>query len=157
MMHADVPTPDQSDPSLGGASTHTPRRAVLRGACVGALAVAGGAALVACGGAGGGATSAGSKRVLANLDDIAVGSGEVVKAAGKRYVLVRTATDTVTGFDAACTHQGCPVTPSVAGVLSCPCHGSKFDLTTGNVLQGPAKRPLKPVAVSVKNGEITLA
>ncbi len=161
MTHADVPTPGLAGQPIDGGG-NTPRRAVLKGACVGALAVAGGAALAACGGGPEsgttGTTGTGSKGVLAQLDDIPVGSGEVVKGSGgKRYVLVRTATDSVTAFDAACTHQGCPVAMSIAGVINCPCHGSRFDVTTGNVLHGPATKPLKSVAVSVTNGEISLA
>jgi cytochrome b6-f complex iron-sulfur subunit len=44
-----------------------------------------------------------------------------------------------------CTHLGC--TLNVGGEqLSCPCHGSRFD-RSGNVLQGPADRPLKRLRV----------
>lgn len=40
-----------------------------------------------------------------------------------------------------CTHQNNPVTVTSTG-LFCPTHGSVFDLS-GQVLQGPASRPLK--------------
>jgi Rieske Fe-S protein len=40
-----------------------------------------------------------------------------------------------------CTHGACQVAPADGG-LSCPCHGSRFDLT-GAVLQGPAPRALR--------------
>jgi Rieske Fe-S protein len=40
-----------------------------------------------------------------------------------------------------CTHLGCTV--EVSGQrLVCPCHGSTYD-REGNVLQGPAERPLR--------------
>lgn len=40
-----------------------------------------------------------------------------------------------------CTHKGCEV--NVEGnMYSCPCHGSEFS-NTGDVLEGPAKEPLK--------------
>ncbi len=40
-----------------------------------------------------------------------------------------------------CTHMGCPVNAPVQGVMTCPCHGSQFDLA-GQVRHGPAQYPL---------------
>ncbi|BDV44353.1 cytochrome b6 [Geotalea uraniireducens] len=40
----------------------------------------------------------------------------------------------------SCTHLGCAVTVT-PDRLACPCHGSVFD-RRGNVLKGPAARPL---------------
>ena len=41
---------------------------------------------------------------------------------------------------ASCTHRGCQPEP-LGERLVCPCHGSEFSLD-GEVLQGPADRPL---------------
>ncbi len=51
-----------------------------------------------------------------------------------------------------CTHLGCivNVTPEH---FSCPCHGSHFD-RRGNVLKGPADRPLRRLAVEQREGMI---
>ncbi len=51
----------------------------------------------------------------------------------------------VYALDLLCTHLGCVVnlTPRE---LVCPCHGSSFDLS-GEVLRGPADRPLRRLAV----------
>lgn len=56
-----------------------------------------------------------------------------------------------------CTHQGCEMTDGVrASGISCRCHGSQFD-TNGNVIQGPADRPLQHFRVSVDGvGNITV-
>ena len=45
-----------------------------------------------------------------------------------------------------CTHEGCPVRPPVQGVITCPCHGSQYDLE-GRVRRGPAQLPLARYAV----------
>lgn len=41
-----------------------------------------------------------------------------------------------------CTHHGCTVHLEENKSFECPCHDSEYDLQ-GNVLQGPAKLPLK--------------
>ncbi len=46
-----------------------------------------------------------------------------------------------------CTHLGCTVTVT-EDVLSCPCHGSRFD-RQGRVLSGPADRSLARMDVEV--------
>jgi thiosulfate dehydrogenase [quinone] large subunit len=56
-------------------------------------------------------------------------------------------------FDAACTHQGCPV--QYAGShFECPCHGAQFDSATGEVLQGPANSPLRKIGITVSGGTL---
>jgi glycine/D-amino acid oxidase-like deaminating enzyme len=45
---------------------------------------------------------------------------------------------------AACTHLGCEVRFNAADrSWDCPCHGSRFDPVDGQVLEGPASRPLR--------------
>ncbi len=51
---------------------------------------------------------------------------------------------------AVCTHLGC--TPRLEGnQFVCPCHGSRFGLN-GDVLAGPAKRPLDRIIVGLTPG-----
>lgn len=45
-----------------------------------------------------------------------------------------------------CTHLGCTVNLTSEG-FACPCHNSQFD-RDGNVLRGPAARPLKTCLVA---------
>ena len=56
-----------------------------------------------------------------------------------------------------CTHQGCVVAEIKGEDIDCTCHGSKFSITDGSVVQGPATKPLETLKVTVKGGEITVA
>lgn len=100
-----------------------------------------------------GAAPARTKGVaLAPLDKVAPGGGLVL---GKRgVVLTRDTAGKVRGFSALCTHQGCSVTSVAAGAITCPCHGSRFNATTGAVVAGPATRGLRPVPVAVRDGTV---
>ena len=53
------------------------------------------------------------------------------------------------GFDDVCTHIGCSLYDgSLTGtVITCPCHGSQFEVTTGAVVSGPAREPVKTYPV----------
>lgn len=57
-----------------------------------------------------------------------------------------------------CTHAGCRINQEISGQLVCPCHGSRYDSSTGKVLQGPARLPLSTIPFSTddKTGEIMI-
>lgn len=56
------------------------------------------------------------------------------------------------GVDAKCTHVGGPMDqgPVTGMTVTCPWHGSQFDLGTGAVVRGPAIRPLKVYRIQVE-------
>lgn len=86
---------------------------------------------------------------LANIADIPVGGALVVSSAASGDLLLTQPTEgEIRAFSAVCTHQGCAVEPG-EGDLSCPCHGSVFDLATGEVVQGPANEALPEVSIEV--------
>ena len=60
----------------------------------------------------------------------------------------------VYALDLVCTHLGCTVAVTPAGLV-CPCHGSRFD-RRGKVLEGPAGRPLRRYAAEVGAEWITV-
>jgi Rieske Fe-S protein len=93
--------------------------------------------------------------VLAAAGDVPRGGGLVLPEPG--VVLTRDDDDVVRGFSATCTHQGCLVASVAKGTINCPCHGSQFDATTGEVVAGPAPTPLPTVAITVRGDEIVKA
>lgn len=97
-------------------------------------------------------TSQGDASPLASAAEVPSGAGLVLKE--EKIVLTRAADGTARAFSAVCTHQGCTVTDVKDGTINCPCHQSKFDATTGQVVSGPATQPLAPVAVAERNGSI---
>jgi 3-phenylpropionate/trans-cinnamate dioxygenase ferredoxin subunit len=48
-------------------------------------------------------------------------------------------------FDDTCTHRACPLSEGLIedGTVVCPCHKSRFDLTTGEPLNGPATEAIR--------------
>jgi Rieske Fe-S protein len=60
---------------------------------------------------------------------------------GAPILVIRDAPGKFHALSMQCTHEGCPVRAPARGVITCPCHGSQYDLE-GNVLQGPAQFPL---------------
>jgi cytochrome b6-f complex iron-sulfur subunit len=56
------------------------------------------------------------------------------------FFLIKDATG-IYAMTAICTHLGCTVGLPVGSTITCPCHGSEYDLAGGNVV-GPATRPL---------------
>jgi nitrite reductase/ring-hydroxylating ferredoxin subunit len=59
-------------------------------------------------------------------------------------------------FDDTCTHMGCSLANGELDgtTVTCACHGSQFDVTTGAVLRGPAQRPVRSVPLTVENGQL---
>jgi len=91
-------------------------------------------------------------RQLVALAKVPVGGGVIVRSA--KVVVTRDDGGNVHAFSAICTHQGCTVTSVHDGVISCPCHGSRFNADTGAVVAGPAPRPLPAVSVKVSGGVV---
>lgn len=61
-------------------------------------------------------------------------------------------------FGNVCTHAHCQLTEGELDgtTVTCPCHGSQFDVTTGNVLNGPATMPVDSYEVSEESGELSI-
>ncbi len=73
---------------------------------------------------------------------------------GNPAILFRTKAG-VFAYSAVCTHQGCTVAyDALSHSMNCPCHGAKFDSTSGAVLAGPAQTPLPKISVAISGANI---
>ena len=62
-------------------------------------------------------------------------------------------------FGNTCTHRQCflALGELEGTVVTCPCHGSQFDVTTGAVLRGPAVEPVRSYATRVEDDALHVA
>ncbi|GAA2062522.1 ubiquinol-cytochrome c reductase iron-sulfur subunit [Leifsonia soli] len=135
--------------TIGGASAG----AVLLAACTpGGGQSANGAGT----GDSGGSSSGGGGTAEVSLASIPVGGAVSATLAGKPIVVSQPSAGQVVAFSAVCTHQGCTVAPQ-GKEFDCPCHGSKFDATTGDVLNGPARDPLPKLKATVSGDSVTVS
>jgi cytochrome b6-f complex iron-sulfur subunit len=89
--------------------------------------------------------------------------GETVAASGQLLGLplplavTRVSDAMVVAVSRICTHMGCTVgLPTGPGrTLDCPCHGSRF-LVTGQVVNGPAARPLSSFPSTIDGSEVVI-
>lgn len=80
-----------------------------------------------------------------SYDDIAPGTGAVVKRGRKKIAVFRDDKGDIHQRSAVCTHLYCIVDWNTAErTWDCPCHGSRFD-PYGQVVNGPAITPLPEV------------
>ena len=90
---------------------------------------------------------------LATTADVPQGGGIITD----KYVITQPTAGTFKAFSKVCTHAGCDVSKVDGGVISCPCHGSKFSIETGEPTTGPATKPLTETKVKVDGDNIVKA
>jgi len=105
------------------------------------------------GGSGGG--GGGGAAVLAKTSDVPVGGGTILT--DKKIVITQPQSGTFHAFTAVCTHAGCTVGSVSSGTINCPCHGSRFSINNGSVVNGPATSPLAPIKIKVQGTSILQA
>jgi Rieske Fe-S protein len=139
-------TNDQA--SVDAPTTPTRRRVLAGAAAVGVVGSLG--ALAACSEDG-------------NTSDVPVGGGQVVVLDNAKVVVTQPTEGEFLAFSAICTHAGCTVQGVSDGEIACPCHGSRYDATTGEVVVAAnngdpgSQAPLAPVDIAVQGDTVSFA
>ena len=128
---------------LAGCATHDASNGGSTPAASGTATSAGGSA-PATGGSAAGA--------LAATSQVPDGGGKIID--GVNIVITQPQSGLFRAFSAICTHEGCIVNSVSGGTINCPCHGSKFSIKDGSVVNGPAPSPLPAIAIKVEGTSI---
>ncbi|HEY8471970.1 MAG TPA: Rieske (2Fe-2S) protein [Natronosporangium sp.] len=108
----------------------------------------------------GGSGESGGGTVVATTDQVAVGGGLLVGEHG--IVITQPTEGEFRAFSATCTHQGCTITEISDGTINCNCHGSRFSIEDGSVVQAAAglspdqQDPLPEAGITVDGDQIQL-
>src|SRR5918997_7117290 len=92
---------------------------------------------------------------VSRVDDLREGEMRVFDVGGNKIAVANVA-GTFYAFGDTCTHMQC----SLAGgdleetTVICPCHGSEFDVTSGEVLRGPAREPVGSYEARVEGSNL---
>jgi nitrite reductase/ring-hydroxylating ferredoxin subunit len=88
---------------------------------------------------------------IENARDIAAGEMRVFDVAGTK-VNIASVGGELHAFDDTCTHRACSLAKGKLDgtTVTCPCHGSQFDVTTGEVLRGPARQAVRSRLVQLE-------
>jgi len=94
---------------------------------------------------------------VGKANDFGANEMRVVDVGGTKVTVARALGD-LHAFDDTCTHLGCSLAEGKLDgtIVTCPCHGSQFDVTSGAVVRGPAQRPVRSRRVEVNGDDVTV-
>ena len=103
--------------------------------------------------ASGGGSGGSGQGLSATAADIPVGSGKIFPDV--QTVITQPKEGEFKAFSSICTHQACPVA-TVTDTINCDCHGSKYSITDGSVVNPPAPKPLPAKTIEVDGDTLTV-
>jgi nitrite reductase (NADH) small subunit len=92
---------------------------------------------------------------VTEISQLPPGTGKAVQA-GAKQVATFNVGGTFYALDSLCTHRHGPLAEgAVEGtIVTCPWHGSKFDVTSGQVVKDPASRSVSAYPVRVEGTDV---
>ena len=92
---------------------------------------------------------------IGQASDLGEGEMKQVKVAGTKVAIANVA-GSFYAFGDTCTHLGCSLSEGdlEETTVTCPCHGSRFNVTSDQVLRGPARKPEPSYRVEVRDGSL---
>ncbi len=94
---------------------------------------------------------------VAKVDEVPSGTGKVVQA-GDKVLALFNLNGTFYAIDNKCTHVGGPLGEGTVegNRVTCPWHGSIFNITTGEVLGPPAPRPVDTYPTRIEGKDVVV-
>ena len=92
---------------------------------------------------------------VARADDLVKGEMRAFDVRGTK-ITVANVGGAFNAFNDTCTHMASSLTEGdlEETTVICPCHGAEFDVTSGVVLQGPARKPIATYQTRVEGGNL---
>jgi nitrite reductase/ring-hydroxylating ferredoxin subunit len=89
--------------------------------------------------------------------DVRPGGLAAFEVGGKSIAVARVG-DEVYAFDDECTHRGCSLSEGDLDghEVVCPCHGGTFDVTSGEVLDGPPPEPVATYPARISGDDLEI-
>jgi nitrite reductase/ring-hydroxylating ferredoxin subunit len=94
---------------------------------------------------------------VGKASEIRPGAVTSVDVAGER-IAIANVEGKYHAFSDVYTHRGCSLAEGdlTDTVITCPCHGGQYDVTSGEVLAGPPPEPLRVYTVTVDGEDLTI-
>ena len=95
--------------------------------------------------------------VVGRADDLTEGEMQAFDVGGTQVAVANVAGE-FHAFGDTCTHLQCSLAEGdlEETTVTCPCHGSEFDVTNGEVLRGPAREPVGAYEVRAEGGNLEI-
>ncbi len=92
---------------------------------------------------------------VAEISEVEPGGRKSIVVDDYPALLIRVG-DNFYAIEDVCTHDGQPLTdgPIDGTEITCPRHGARFDVATGQALCMPATEPVRTFEVEVRDGEV---
>ncbi|MDI3542719.1 MAG: glycine betaine catabolism [Candidatus Atribacteria bacterium] len=94
---------------------------------------------------------------IAEVSDLSSGRKEITIE--EKKILLLNLNEKIYAIGSRCPHRGLSlVQGKIEGnIITCPYHGSRFDVTTGQVVKGPAKEGLPIYEIKVEGKDILIS